>query len=166
METEGNGDRPARDDVDELRRSLSEQQDRCLRLLADFENFRRRMTREHERTRHEGRRDALLALLPAFDTLERALTAGSTDAPFYDGVGATHRLFLDALRELGAEPVQSEGQPFDPNQHEAIATAPADDVEPGTVTREVRRGWRFGHELLRPAQVVVAARPEVAEPWR
>ena len=79
--------------------------------------------------------------------------------------GATHRLFLDALRELGAEPVQSEGQPFDPNQHEAIATAPADDVEPGTVTREVRRGWRFGHELLRPAQVVVAARPEVAEPW-
>ena len=166
METEGSSGRPASDDVEELRRSLGEQQDRYLRLLAEFENVRRRMAREHERARHEGRRDALLALLPALDTLERALAAGSTDTPFYEGVVATHRLFLDALRDLGVEPVQSEGQPFDPNQHEAVATVNADDVDPGTVTREVRRGWRFGHELLRPAQVVVAARPEVAEPWR
>ena len=166
METEGSSGRPASDDVEELRRSFGEQQDRYLRLLAEFENVRRRMAREHERARHEGRRDALLALLPALDTLERALAAGSTDTPFYEGVVATHRLFLDALRELGVEPVQSEGQPFDPNQHEAVATVNADDVDPGTVTREVRRGWRFGHELLRPAQVVVAARPEVAEPWR
>ena len=166
METEGSGHRLAGDDVKELRRGLGEQQDRYLRLLADFENHRRRMAREHERGRHEGRRDALLALLPALDTLERALAAGSTDTPFYEGVVATHRLFIDALRELGVEPIQSEGQSFDPNQHEAVATVPADDVEPGTVTREVRRGWRFEHELLRPAQVVVAARPEVAEPWR
>jgi molecular chaperone GrpE len=166
VETEGSSDRRAGDEVEELRRSLGEQQDRYLRLLAEFENVRRRMAREHERARHEGRRDALLALLPALDTLERALAAGSTDAPFYDGVVATHRLFIDTLRELGVEPVPSEGQPFDPNQHEAIATVPAADVEPGTITREVRRGWRLGHDLLRPAQVVVAARPEVAEPWR
>ena len=124
METEGSSGRPASDDVEELRRSLGEQQDRYLRLLAEFENVRRRMAREHERARHEGRRDALLALLPALDTLERALAAGSTDTPFYEGVVATHRLFLDALRELGAEPVQSEGQPFDPNQHEAIPRHP------------------------------------------
>ena len=166
METEGSSGRPASDDVEELRRSFGEQQDRYLRLLAEFENVRRRMAREHERARHEGRRDALLALLPALDTLERALAAGSTDTPFYEGVVATHRLFIDALRELGVEPIQAEGQSFDPNQHEAVATVPADDVEPGTVTREVRRGWRFGHELLRPAQVVVAARPEVAESWQ
>ena len=166
METAGSSDRLAGDDVEGLRRSLGEQHDRYLRLLADFENVRRRMAREHERARHEGRRDALLPLLPALDTLERALAAGSTDAPFYEGIVATHRLFIDALRELGVEPIQAEGQSFDPNQHEAVATVPADDVEPGTVTREVRRGWTFGHELLRPAQVVVAARPEVAESWQ
>ena len=154
------------EDVEELRRTLGEQQDAYVRLLADFENFRRRVGRERAGARHEGRRDALLPLLPALDTLERALAAGSTDTPFYDGVVATHRLFIDALRELGVEPIQAEGQSFDPNQHEAVATVPADDVEPGTVTREVRRGWRFGHELLRPAQVIVAARPEVAESWR
>ena len=166
METEGSGDRFAGDDLEELQRSRGEQQERYLRLLADFENFRRRMARELEGARHAGRRDALLPLLPALDTLERALAAGSTDTPFYEGVVATHRLFIDALRELGVEPIQAEGQSFDPNQHEAVATVPADDVEPGTVTREVRRGWRFGHELLRPAQVVVAARPKVAESWQ
>ena len=154
------------EDAEELRRTLGEKQDAYVRLLADFENVRRRMAREHERARHEGRRDALLPLLPALDTLDRALAAGSTDTPFYEGVVATHRLFIDALRELGVEPIQAEGQSFDPNQHEAVATVPADDVEPGTVTREVRRGWRFGHELLRPAQVVVAARPKVAESWQ
>jgi molecular chaperone GrpE len=161
--TEGSSDRLAGDEVEELRRGLGEQQDRYLRLLADFENFRRRVGRERAGARHEGRRDAFLPLLPALDTLERALAAGSTDIPFYEGVVATHRLFIDALRELGVEPIEAEGQSFDPNQHEAVATVPAVDVEPGTVTREIRRGWRFGPELLRPAQVVVAARPKVAE---
>ena len=166
METRDSADRLAADDVEELRRSVREQQDRYLRLLADFENFRRRMAREQEGARHAGRRDAVLPLLPALDTLERALAAGSTDAPFYEGVVATYRLFLDALRDLGIEPVESQGQRFDPGLHEAVATIASADVEPGTVTREIRRGWRFGHELLRPAQVVVAARPEVPEPWR
>jgi molecular chaperone GrpE len=163
--TEGSGGHRLADDVEELRRGQAEQQDRYVRLLADFENFRRRMAREHANARLEGRRDALLALLPVLDTLERALAAGSTDPPFYEGVVATHRLFLDALRELGAEPILSDGQSFDPSQHEAVATVPAGDVQPGTVMREVRRGWRRGDELLRPAQVVVAA-PEGAEPWR
>jgi molecular chaperone GrpE len=151
------------EDVEQLRRTLGEQQDAYVRLLADFENFRRRVGRERAGARHEARRDALLPLLPALDTLERALAAGSTDTPFYEGVVATHRLFVDALRELGVEPIESEGRPFDPNLHEAVATAAVEGVEPGIVTREVRRGWRAGDELLRPAQVVVAARPEVAK---
>jgi molecular chaperone GrpE len=75
-------------------------------------------------------------------------------------MAATHRQFMTALREAGAEPLDSVGQPFDPNVHEAVATAPSESVEPGTVIRELRRGWRLGDELLRPAQVVVAKSPE------
>ncbi len=90
------------------------------------------------------------------DSLERALEAGSTDLAFYEGVEATHRLFLNALREAGAEPVPTVGRPFDPAVHEAVAVAPANGAPPGTVVREVRRGWRLGDELVRPAQVVVA----------
>jgi molecular chaperone GrpE len=144
----------------------AEADDRHLRLLAEFENFRRRAAREHEAARREGRRSALLPLLAVLDTFERALGAGSTDRDFYEGVAATHRLFLDALREAGAAPIESVGRPFDPNVHEAVATAPADGVPPGTVAREVRRGWRLGNELLRPAQVVVAAAEEPANEWR
>jgi molecular chaperone GrpE len=156
----------AADEVDRLRRELEEEQHRNLRLLADFENYRRRVAREQDAARREGRRAALLPLLPVLDTLERALAAGSADRTFYEGVAATRRLFEAALREAGAMPVESLGRPFDPEIHEAVGTVPADGVEPGTVARELRRGWRVGDELLRPAQVIVAAVPEAADRWR
>jgi molecular chaperone GrpE len=163
----GAGDRVAEaDEIQRLRRTVDEERERRLRLLADFDNLRRRMAREQEAARRDGRRAALLPLLPVLDTLERALAAGSTDPDFYEGVAATHRLFLAALREAGVEPVESVGRRFDPAVHEAVATAPSDGVEPGTVTREVRRGWRLEDELLRPAQVVVAAPREAADRWR
>ena len=150
-----------------MSQGAAEADDRHLRLLAEFDNYRRRTAKEHEAARREGRRAALLPLLPVLDSLERALATGSTDRDFYDGVAATHRLFLAALREAGAEPIESVGQPFDPNFHEAVAAVPADgEVAPGTVVREVRRGWRLGDELLRPAQVVVATAEEPADRWR
>ena len=142
---------------------LEEQQQRNLRLRADFENFRRRAAREYAGARDEGRRAALLPLLSVLDTLERALAAGSIDPEFYEGVAATQRLFLRALREAGAEPIESVGRPFDPTEHEAIATVPAEGVPPGTVAQENRRGWRLGRDLLRPAQVVVATEPAPAD---
>jgi molecular chaperone GrpE len=161
-----NGDRAVEtDEVERLRRSLEEERQQGLRLLADFDNFRRRMARDREVARHDGRREALLPLLPVLDTLERALEAGSTDPTFYEGVAATHRLFLSALREAGAQPIESVGRPFDPRLHEAVATVPAHNVEPGAVVRETRRGWRLGDDLLRPAQVVVAIAPEPAARW-
>jgi molecular chaperone GrpE len=150
--------------LERLRRALDEERERTLRLLADFDNFRRRVAREQDGARREGRRAALLAMLPVLDTLERALAAGSTDRQFYEGVAATHRLFLNALREAGAEPIEGVGRPFDPTVHEAVATIPGDGVAPGIVTREVRRGWRLGEELLRPAQVVVATSRPPTEP--
>ena len=154
------------DEVKGLRQALEEQQQQNLRLLADFDNLRRRVSRENESSRGEARRAALLPILGVLDTLERALAAGSTDPDFYEGVAATHRLFLNALREAGAVPVETVGRPFDPKLHEAIATVPSDEVEPGTVAREVRRGWRLEDGLLRPAQVVVAEDQEPARPWR
>jgi len=153
------------EESEQLRRALDEERQRNLRLLADLENFRRRAGREQEMARRDGRRSALQPLLPVLDTIERALAA-STDPDFYEGVAATHRLFMSALREAGAEPVESLGRPFDPKVHEAVAMVPSDGVEPGTVVREVRRGWRLGDELLRPAQVVVASPTEETHRWR
>jgi molecular chaperone GrpE len=154
------------DEVERLRRALDEAQERHLRLRADFDNLRRRSAREQEAARLEGRRAALGPLLAVLDTLERALAAGSTDPDFYEGVAATHRLFINALREAGAEPMETVGRPFDPKVHEAVATVPPNGRSPGTVAREVRRGWRLGDSLLRPAQVVVVAPREPTDQWR
>lgn len=98
-------------------------------------------------------------MLPVLDDLERALTVGSTDQGFYDGIVAIHRLFVAALREAGAEPIKAVGQPFDPAAHEAVATTPGDAAEAGLVVRETRRAWRLGGHLLRPARVVVTIAP-------
>jgi molecular chaperone GrpE len=154
------------DEVERLRHALNEEHQRHLRLRADFDNVRRRASREQEAARRDGQRAALLPLLPVLDSLERALAAGSTDPDFYEGVAATHRLFVNALREAGAEPVESVGRPFDPKVHEGVATLSSRSAEPGTVMREIRRGWRLGSELLRPAQVVVAAPREEFDSWR
>jgi molecular chaperone GrpE len=147
------------DEVERLRQAN-------LRLLADFENLRRRQAREGEAAERKGRRAVLLALLPVLDALERALATGSSDPKFYAGVAATQRLFERALREAGVEPIESLHQPFDPSLHEALATVDTDEAEPGTVVREEQRGWRMGDELLRPARVVVARSREKAAPWR
>jgi molecular chaperone GrpE len=154
------------DEVERLRHTLDEEQQRHLRLRADFDNVRRRASRELEAARRDGRRGALLPLLPVLDSLERALAAGSTDHDFYEGVAATHRLFVNALHEAGADPIDAVGERFDPNVHDAVATTPFGSVEPGFVVREVRRGWRLGDQLLRPSQVVVAAPREAAGSWR
>jgi len=154
------------DEVERFRHALEEEQQRSLRLLADFDNFRRRVGREKDKARGETRRATLLALLSVLDTLERALASGSTDPDFYEGVAATHRLFLGALREVGAEPIESVGHPFDPAVHEAVSTVPDDGMKAPMVAREIRSGWRLPDGLLRPAQVVVATPREPARPWR
>jgi molecular chaperone GrpE len=121
---------------------------------------------EDERPDEPSTESAPEARAPLPDTLERALAAGSSDADFYEGVVGTHRLLMNALREAGAEPLDVAGRPFDPRQHEVVATEPALGLEPNTVVRETRRGWRLGGDLLRPAQVVIAAPAEVeGESW-
>jgi molecular chaperone GrpE len=150
------------DDVEHLQRALAEEQQHTLNLVADLYNVRRRATSEQEFAQHGGRRAALLPLLPVFDALERALATGSTDPHFYEGVAATFRLFATALAEAGVESFDSVGQPFDPAIHEAAAIECTDDVKPGTVTRQVLRGWRLNGDLLRPAHVIVAANGDEA----
>ena len=141
------------DEVERLRRALDEAQERHLRLRADFDNLRRRSAREQEAARLEGRRAALGPLLAVLDTLERALAAGSTDPDFYEGVAATHRLFINALREAGAEPMETVGRPFDPNVHEAVMQEDGDG-EP-VVTDVLRTGYTLKGRVLRPAMVKV-----------
>src|SRR5258705_862894 len=113
------------EEAERLRRALDDERDRHLRLRADLENVRRRASRELDAARRDGQRAALRPLLPVLDSLERALAHGSTDREFYEGLAATHRLFVQALHEAAADPTVSLGRPTDPNHHQPLSSRPA-----------------------------------------
>jgi molecular chaperone GrpE len=99
-----------------------------------------------------------LELLPAIDNLDRALAAvdGSAPEELTSGIKLVHDEILAALGRAGIEPFSPEGEPFDPQHHEAVAQLPAEGAEPGTVIEVYQRGYRLGEAVLRPARVSVA----------
>ncbi|WP_430731880.1 nucleotide exchange factor GrpE [Thermus thermamylovorans] len=127
--------------------------DRYLRLLADFDNYRKRMEEELRAREREGVLKALRALLPVLDDLDRALEfAGTNPEGILQGVKAVREGFFRILAGLGIEEVPGEGEAFDPRYHEAIGLLPG---EPGKVARVFQRGFRLGEALVRPARVAV-----------
>ena len=128
------------------------------RLLADFDNFKKRTARDREDTYRFAEADILHDILPAVDNLALALaSAKNPDDDFVKGVRMVQDSFLQALKEHGAEPFDSLGLKLDPEKMEAIASIPSDDMEEGLVTNEVKRGWMLKGRLLRAAQVVVSS---------
>jgi molecular chaperone GrpE len=129
------------------------------RKQAEFENFRRRATRDAALAQERGAAKLATSLLPAIDNLERALTHAPQDGDehgFVAGVRHVHSDLIAALRKAGIEQFSPEGEPFDPNQHEALAQQPTEGAEPGTVVEVYQRGYRSGETVVRPARVVVA----------
>ena len=131
------------------------------RTRAEFENYRRRAVKEAASAQDRGAAKLALELLPAIDNLDRALShAGETpngDASFVSGVKHVRSDVLAALKRAGIEPYSPEGEPFDPQVHEAVAQQPFEGFEPGTVVEVYQQGYRLGDTVLRPARVLVAA---------
>ncbi|APD08741.1 MULTISPECIES: nucleotide exchange factor GrpE [Thermus] len=127
--------------------------DQYLRLLADFDNYRKRTEEELRLREREGVLKAVRALLPILDDLERALEfAEARPESILQGVKAVREGFFRILAGLGVEEVPGEGERFDPRYHEAIGLLPG---EPGKVARVFQRGFRLGEALVRPARVAV-----------
>ncbi|MDA8347008.1 MAG: nucleotide exchange factor GrpE [Thermaerobacter sp.] len=134
---------------------IAELEQQNLRLLADFDNFRRRQSRAEQELRARAYEDAVAALLPLADDLERALQAAAEDDPLRAGVAMVERSLQGVLQRFGAQPIAALGLPFDPTLHEAVAEDES-DLPPGTVTAELRRGYRIEDRVVRPAMVRVA----------
>jgi molecular chaperone GrpE len=143
-----------------LEAQLAEQQDKYLRLLADFDNFRKRAVREREAASHHGQGVVIKGLLEGMDDLARcaALDAASVDAAtVLDGVRLVEQKLLKSLAGHGLERVDPAGRPFDPALHEALTTAPAASAEDDDLVSHVYQvGYVFNGQLLRPARVVVS----------
>jgi molecular chaperone GrpE len=143
---------------DALQRERDELHDRLLRVTAEFDNYRKRTDRERRELSDAVAGDFARDLLPATDDLERALAAPAVagDQVLRAGVELIHRQLIEALRRRGVTAFESVGQQFDPAWHEALAGVPAEGRPDGEIVSEVRRGYRIGSRLLRPALVQVA----------
>ena len=132
--------------------------DMYARTLADFDNYRKRTSRDREELVKFATAEAVKDMLPTVDNLALALNqAKDKDDPFVKGVQLAYDGFLKALKDHGAEPFESVGETLDPNRHEAIATLPSETVEEGRIANEVKKGWMLNGRLLRAAQVVVSS---------
>ena len=127
--------------------------DALKRLKAEFDNSRKRQQRERARTLEAASEKLVQELLPVLDNLDRAL---ESDGDIRGGVLATREQLADVLAEEGLLPVASDGQPFDPNVHEAVMGRPSEDHEDGTVLQTFQRGYLLNGRAIRPAKVVVA----------
>lgn len=154
-------DRDAPAEGDAVARLLEEREafrDQALRARAEFDNFRKRVERDRSQMSARATEDALRDFLPIVDDLERALAADTGDegSAFHQGVQMIYRQMQDVLRRRGLEPIDTVGQDFDPNIHEAVAYEPAEGRREGEIIGELRRGYRIGDRLVRPAMVRVA----------
>jgi len=133
--------------------------DRLARAQAEFENARRRASKEQQEFRDYAVADAIKSLLPVVDSLERALQVKSDGAELRSGVELIYKQLLAALAKLSVNPIVSRGETFDPRYHEAIEMVETSQAPDHQVIEELQRGYKFKDRLLRPAMVKVAKNP-------
>ena len=146
---------PARD---ALQRDRDELYDRLLRATAEFDNYRKRIERERRERADWAAADLIGEVLSVIDDFERALAVPSPpEAKVYrDGVELIHRQLLDVLKKRGVSAIDTRGRDFDPALHQAVAHDEVPGAREGEILDELRRGYRLGDRLLRPAMVRVA----------
>jgi molecular chaperone GrpE len=151
--------------VDELaaaQEAAEENLNKYLRLAAEMENLRKRTVRDVEHARKYGIERFATEILAVIDSLELGLEAAPTASmdSFLEGQSATYKLLLGAIEKNDIEVIDPEGEPFDPQMHEAMTMQPSDTAEPGSVLAVVQKGYQLNKRLLRPARVVVAREPD------
>jgi molecular chaperone GrpE len=148
---------------DELQKLKGERDvlvDRLARLQAEFENARKRATREQQDFREYAAADTVKNLLPILDSFERALKVGARErSEFHSGVELIYKQLQDALSKTGLQTIPAVGQPFDPHVHEAIEMVDTTEVPDHQVLEELQHGYKLKDRLLRPAMVRVARNP-------
>ena len=141
------------EELETVRRERDEYLEALRRLKAEFENARKRQQRERSRILETASERLVMELLPVLDNLDRALEA---EGDIREGVRATRDQLADVLGKEGLLPVASDGQPFDPNVHEAVMGQPSEEHEEGTILETFQRGYLLNGKPIRPAKVVVA----------
>jgi len=144
--------------LEKLTADLKEKEDRILRLQADFENFRRRTSKEKEELSAVVTQGMLKDMLPLLDNFERAMAAEAKDGEaFQKGVEMIFTQFTEILKKNGLEHIEVEGQKFDPNFHQAVMRVQNADMEDDDIAQELQKGYMVKGRVIRPSMVQVVA---------
>ena len=144
--------------VAELEAKLQEEENRYLRLRADFDNIRRRAQLDREASEKYRAQKLLTELLPVLDNMERALQVEVTSEDalsLFKGIEMVHRTFIEATKQEGLEVIAAEGEAFDPTVHQAVMQESNADLASGIVLRELQKGYKLKDRVLRPSMVSV-----------
>lgn len=142
--------------IDEQKQELEECDDRIKRLMAEFENFKKRSNKERAGMYNSVMGDVITSLLPAIDNLEKAATAETTDEQYKNGIEMVLSQFKDVLTANGVKEIKSVGEPFDPSLHEAVSSVVDENLGSKIIKEEFRKGYMIGDRVLRHSLVVVA----------
>ncbi|HCU8832788.1 TPA: nucleotide exchange factor GrpE [Staphylococcus aureus] len=144
--------------INELQQLADENEEKYLRLYAEFENYKRRIQKENEINKTYQAQRVLTDILPAIDNIERALQIEGDDETFKSlqkGVQMVHESLINALNDNGLEVIKTEGEAFDPNIHQAVVQDDNPDFESGEITQELQKGYKLKDRVLRPSMVKV-----------
>lgn len=150
------------DQIRKLAAEKDELRDTLLRRQADFENYRKRVEKEHQQARHRGVEHVIENLLPVLDAFDNALASASKNASaaeYLKGFELIRRQLWDLLSKQGLVRIESVGKEFNPHFHHAIARVETTEQSDGTIVDELQPGYTFHERVLRPAMVRVAAEP-------
>ena len=145
-------------EIQALKKEISELKDKNLRLMAEFENYKRRTRQEKESTYEFALSDAVKNIIPVLDTLELSVKNETNDGKaFRQGIELIVKNFKDTLAKMGVTPIEALGQPFDPELHNAVMSADEGDEESGVITEEFQKGYKLNEKVIRHSMVKVKA---------
>ncbi len=133
--------------------------ERYLRLLAEYDNFRKRSAKEREQLYHNATEDLIKEILPIFDNLDRATELRNTDTSldeYVEGIALIEEQLRNVLSHAGLVAIEVVGQPFDPHFHDAVMQIETDEFESGIVAQEVQKGYTLGKQVIRHSKVIVS----------
>ena len=165
--TEENVEAKAEDKAEEesagnekLKAKIDELNDKCLRQMAEFENFRKRTDKEKEAMFETGAKSVIEKILPVIDNFERgfdALTDEDKDSKFAEGMKMIYKQLMDELDKIQVKPIEAVGKEFDPNLHNAVMQTESDEYESGIVAQELQKGYTYRDQVVRHSMVAVVS---------
>ena len=142
--------------IDEIESALEETKDKYLRLMAEYDNYRKRTAKEKTETYNNEVSDSITEILPVIDTFEMALKTECSDESFKTGVEKIYNMFRKSLEKLGVTEIEALGKEFDPNLHNAIKQVEETDYAENYVCEVFQKGYRLGKKVIRHSMVAVA----------